>query len=460
MIINNKGVSLIIVIFAMMLFSVLGWTLAVMQSTDFEANLRNLDSERALGLAEAGAQWGLRQLSQDSGWRTDPTNPDDDCNDSDDWITHTLNFGQYRVCCRNPQVSELCDAVIETEGYIPQYTDYRAMRQVKLTVILGSFDKVLQAHSLFNWSAVNAGTSSFAGDIQAAYYERDNDGTYNEAGVDYSNVAPRLPPDGTGDDRLVDAEPYPSINMAYYQTQAGSNVWDLARTATIEAILGGNRIRVSDNIFTLPASQWETVTVMRNLSAGTWDNQNWRVITSRINNTIVALESSVTWSEGDQIRVVRRYRSDVSNENLWYIKGDVLFDLRDRQAWELPSVQGDIRFRRTSVVAEGDIVIKGGNKITFDQRPYEYPNLGTQNGNVLSTDTPNGPSDAAKRGQRSFDGFIYTQNGNIYFNYIDAVALMGNNVTLSGSIRLRYDNDLKNLTGFIWGLSDIKWQEQ
>ena len=32
---NKKGVALIIVVFAMMVFAVLGWTLAVMLSTDF-----------------------------------------------------------------------------------------------------------------------------------------------------------------------------------------------------------------------------------------------------------------------------------------------------------------------------------------------------------------------------------------------------------------------------------------
>ena len=40
---NPKGVSLIIVIFVMMVLAVLGWSLASLQSTDFEVGLRQLE---------------------------------------------------------------------------------------------------------------------------------------------------------------------------------------------------------------------------------------------------------------------------------------------------------------------------------------------------------------------------------------------------------------------------------
>ena len=97
---NKKGISLIIVVFAIMLFSVLGQTLAVLISGDFESNVRILDSERALNMAEAGLDWGLKQLTLSPSWRL-PAG-----------VLHQLNFGQYNVLCRDPLTGETCDAVI------------------------------------------------------------------------------------------------------------------------------------------------------------------------------------------------------------------------------------------------------------------------------------------------------------------------------------------------------------
>src|SRR3989338_6830734 len=89
----NSGVTLIIVVFAMMLLGVLGWTLARMQATDFESNLRTFEPENALNLAEAGAQWGLNRLATYSTCRTQSgllrcpplASPaiDTDCNDNE-----------------------------------------------------------------------------------------------------------------------------------------------------------------------------------------------------------------------------------------------------------------------------------------------------------------------------------------------------------------------------------------
>ena len=78
---NKKGISLIILVFAMMVLAVLGWSLAVLQSGDFEVSVRQNDSEQALYLAESGINWALEQLSEDASWRTDSTwpGPDDDC---------------------------------------------------------------------------------------------------------------------------------------------------------------------------------------------------------------------------------------------------------------------------------------------------------------------------------------------------------------------------------------------
>lgn len=564
---NRGGVALIIVIFAMMLFAVLGWTLANLQTGDFEANLRNLDSEQALSLAEAGAQWALNQLSQDTCWRTRSGAGGSFCGSVDsvcsgsDWLSsaHNLGPGQYNICCRNPvSGTETGDAVIEARGYMPGQNNYRAMRQTKLSVTLGSFNKVLQAKNLFDWSAMHSG-SNINGDAQALYYSGDGDGTYNELNVDYRNGASPLPPDGTGDDRIIASEPYPAIDMAYYESEAGNptysppgpNTWAPPRTAVItdidEVVPGRSRITVdSTDIFSNPAGQWNgqalrnisrgswaagnwgeiqntlgtdtadltsvvgwavgdrvsvvpkissvlqlsdpdgryyTVNfscnyftapfnqwnnqVMRNFSRGTWTYSDWGVIqsVSSASSAFVRIDDSVdlgtsAWAAGNWAGEVKRYRDNVIRETLWYIMSDALFDLRDRQDWEPGSIDGNIIFRRTSLAAEGDIAIEGPNRIHFTERPFVYPNLATQNGDITSPDTPSGGSDNAKRGKRDFDDMLYTQNGNLFFNYLDARAAYGNNITFDGQVRLRYDSDLTRLTGFTWGFPDIQWQEQ
>ncbi len=556
----NNGVALIIVIFAMMLFAALGWTLANLQTSDFEANLRNFDSEQALSLAEAGAQWAMNQLSQDTCWRTRSGSGgpycgsvDSDCNDNGDWLTtpHSLGPGQYNLCARNPvSGTESGDAVIEARGFIPSQANYRAMREVKIEVTLGSFTNVLQAKNIFDWTLMHSG-SRINGDAQALYYEGDGDGTYNELNVDYRNGGSPLPPDGSGDERTIASEPYPAIDMAYYENEAkntsyppgGDNIWAPPKTAKITGISlvdGGakTQLDLDTGIFT-GASSWNDQ-ALRNITKGSWQNGSWQEINAVIDSNTVKLDGVVNWVAGDRVTViprissvtvdipnrtynltfncvlswtlneavrnfthgnwnsadwgvirsifttsnsttitvklddvtsnpwtagnwlgeVKRYRDNVIGQYLWYIMADVLFDVRDRQDWEPGSIDGNIIFRRTGLIAEGDIVIKGPNRIHFTERPFLYPNLATQNGNIISPDTPAGGSETAREGNRDFDDIIYTENGELNFNYLDAKAAYGNNVIFDGRVRLNYDRDLIRLTGFTWGLSNIKWREQ
>lgn len=317
---NAKGVALIIVIFAMMVFAILGWTLTVMQSIDFEANLRNYDSERALSLSEAGAQWMLNQLSINTCSRTRlgviDTNGcntvDTDCNDAGDWLNvpHTLGLGQYNICCRNPLGTESGNAVIESRGFIPAQLTPRSTREVKVEITIGNFNRVLSAKNLFNWNGVIAAGSQVTGTAQAGFYNRDNDAVYNELGVDYDPLPLPVLPSGSGD-RLVASTPYPLINMSYYETQAGANTWNPPRTAVITSIsevdAGESRIVVSSNIFSNPRVQWEGQ-ALRNLTRGSWAAGNWGVIKDCLGpgNSTVDLTSVVSWSVGDRVCIVPR----------------------------------------------------------------------------------------------------------------------------------------------------------
>ncbi len=533
---------MIIAVFAMMLFAMLAWTLLSMQSAVFETNLRSFDSENALGLAESGVNYGLSQLMLNSSWRT---SADTDCADAGDWLVHNLSPGQYAICSRNPTASETGSVILESRGYVPLRSSYRAMRDLIMSVQMGSFTKVLQAKNLLEWSNMH-GNSGINGDTQALYYNGDGDGTYNESGVDYKSGSSCLPPDSNNRPRQreVADEPYPTIDMAYYESQAGARTWEPDMTAKITAIStagGKTELTVDSDIFL--NSQWEgqglrnitqghwqagswqsieTVTpnrtvklsgvvnwsvndrvtvvpviasvpvrnvgqrtyevifncnldwnvdnAVRNLSLGTWNETDWGVITSiwhptttstrvRIRMDESAAISMDEWQDGHYLAEVKRYRTEVRRQDLWYIKSDVLIDVRNDQSWESGN-PGDVEFNRTSLVAEGDTGIKGPNEIWFSERPFIYPNLATKNGNITSLDTPGGGSENTKRGRRNFDDLIYTETGRVDFNYLDGKALFGQDIYLDGQVRINFDSDISRLTGFTWGLSQSTWKEQ
>lgn len=550
---DAKGAALIIVIFAMLVFAILGWTLVNLQSGSFLSNLSTLDSERAFNLAEAGQEWAIQQLVLNEAWRTQDTGADADCNDPGDWENYILSPGEYRVCCRNATISEqlIGNIVIESQGYIPSVAKPRSIRQTKLILDIGSFDKVLIAKNLFDWSAIHAG-STMDGNIQALNYEGDGDSNPNEEGIDYRSGASPLPP-GTGKNtlRIIASTPFPAIDMAYYEAQAKTpsykplnedNIWAPALTATITNILfeggktkidiapafpgdatqwvaqairnisggswqdgtwavidavnaSGNTLTLdrvvswklgeritlipkilsiaragniytidfSCDVFTPPFSKWKNEAI-RNFSRPTsnnWPYSDWGVITNNptARQVKVTLDSSVNldtnpWTIGQWVGIVKRYNGNVNDEMLWYIMSDALLDLR----------ASNITFKKTALIAEGDIAIKGaGNeKLHFTQKPSAYPNVGTKNGNVISLDTPGSTgNDGARRQRRDFDDLVYTENGTLNFNYLDARAAYGNNIIFDGEIKLKYDKKLdRRLTGFVWGLSNAQWQEE
>lgn len=424
-----------------------------MQATDFEANTRNLESENARLLAEAGMEWAFENLIL--GKITQSA----DCNNANSWKTHTFGPGQYQVCCRNPSALETTvTVVIESNGYVPlappPVSNYRTLSKIKLGLVLGSFNKALQASDRFDWPAMT-NSSSIQGDIQAANYNHDNTLPDNQA-------ADLAVPGNNGDQRKIAAEPYPSINMSTFKTAAGSNVWPenyVAKQAKITSIdgSGGNKdITVDADIFGLPAGQWQN-NIVRNISGSRgWNSADWRIISSRISSKKISVpNNSLDWAVNDIIQIGRRYtkndtNGDLKNKTLWYIQGDVLFDV----------TADKIDIKKTAIIAEGDIVIKGAKEIKVSEKPDIYPSLATQIGNILSEDTPEGDNDAQRRQNRSFGSLIYTQNGEVKFNYLDAESVMGNKVTFSGEVKLKYDSKVTNVVNFTWSLAEYNWQEQ
>ncbi|MBU1871795.1 MAG: hypothetical protein KKH80_03235 [Candidatus Omnitrophica bacterium] len=222
MIKNKNGFSLIIVIFAMMLLAVLGWSLAVLQSSDFESSARLVNSESALYLAEAGGQWGLKQLidsfeCSDSVWGSLQT------------VIHSFpNLGQYEVNCDcptcpglqgNPQYCNGCsEIVITSTGYIPSQSSPRALRKVEVTISQGLFSNVVSGGTLFNWHNTGGHYVDIDGDLQSPNFEGDDaDSFLNEEGQDYG---PNLPAgDGT---RTRGPTSMPAIDMSYFEDYAAN----------------------------------------------------------------------------------------------------------------------------------------------------------------------------------------------------------------------------------------------
>ena len=435
----RDSVTLIIAIFFMLIFALLGITLLQMQAVDSQLNLRNFDSERALYIAESGANWAVVYVKSNPDFRGTQE--------------HTLDYGEYSVLIRDPQSSEKGDVVIESTGYIPFKDNYRAKRTVKIILIIGDLKNSVQVKNIFDWHLMHSG-SRIDGEILAGHFDGDGDDTLDELGEDYDPPpSPILPPDGSGDNRAFITEgEYPQIDMNYFESNA-SEIWDLQRESTIQSI-NGNRITVHDNIFTTPAFQWNNRTIIRNLERSWPDDDSWRVITQRVNNRTVRVENATDWQVGDRVRTGRRWYQSTVFGGIRYHKGDVLIDLRG----------GDLHFWRTYIIAEGEVAVRGTGSIFTSPGIFgtRYPSIATQYGDIDIPDTPSGGSETSRRLKHRFGGIVYTEFGNVFINYISGLAVMGVNVTLDGRVYLdnpRFFNQ-PSTQGFDFAPATLFWKEK
>ncbi|HAH20504.1 MAG: hypothetical protein A2Y00_04920 [Omnitrophica WOR_2 bacterium GWF2_43_52] len=360
---NNKAAALIIVIFAMLVFSILGWALLNLESGDFEINLRTLNSEQALNIAEAGAQWAQNQLSRNFNC-TNITN-----------VTHTFGPGQYACNCTSSGNA----LTVITTGYVPSQANYRALRQVNLTLTQGGFSNVAAGGDRFDWNNTSGYSISVNGTIASPNFEGDDsDATINED-EDWT-----FPPPSNAT-AIVGPTSIPAINMTYFE--------DYAKTC-------GNQCNYTNG--------------------------------------------SSTFAENSY------------NNKFYYVTGNVTIDTGTNR-------NNKITFSKTSIVAEGNITIIGIGKMSISAHnkqggPETFPNLATQNGNIISS-APDGDLSSS----RDFTGLIYTQYGTIDFNCIhNEGGLMGAAIYLRGNIELKYADRYVDTTGMgISGnFSSTTWQEQ
>ena len=161
----TKGVSLIIAVFTMMILAILGLTMAMMISGDFEMNTRNLESEQAFYLADSGIQDALMHLSLAASG--------DVAFDNDaDYLKRRLGNGEYNVTRQTNGV----EVNVTSRGFIPSENNYRALREVSVVVIPSGLLGVsaFTGGELFDWHYRWGFPITVNGVIGASNYEGDD----------------------------------------------------------------------------------------------------------------------------------------------------------------------------------------------------------------------------------------------------------------------------------------------
>lgn len=136
------------------------------------------------------------------------------------------------------------------------------------------------------------------------------------------------------------------------------------------------------------------------------------------------------------------------NHQLIYVEGDVTIDCSNKKG---------VQFVQSSLVAEGDINIIGQYRFKLDE--YNYPQhgkivaLATKTGNITSTD-------AESLADRDIKGLIFSEQGNINFDYLRTdAAVYGRNITFIDNVDIDYQIKRFPTVGFISGIEFFDWKE-
>jgi len=483
-----KGVSLIIAVFTMMILAVLGSTLAMMISGDFEMNTRNLESEQAFYLADSGIEDALMHLS------LAPLGDVAFDNDAD-YLSRRLASGEYNVT-REINGAEIN---ITAKGYVPNQANYRAMRQVKVVAVnaAGGLTKGIGCSGTFDWSAAKAGhTVAIDADIMALQYNGDGDGTLNEVGFDYGlNPPGPLLPAGSGT-RIIGSGGS-TIPMQWYHDNADCE-WPspdtrvITNTANVTSTFKTLKVAGPYYFFTDMVGQAVRNVDHAPLANGSWADGDWAVIIAVANSGRDAtLDKTIndTWDD-HRIRLVRRYseaapvplpapefgRNDSGgvDSGINYIGATISHNMGYVVDTVIDLQSASLDWDNVKIICEGDIFIKGAGALAMmhsaskGSSSHRHPPLATQNGNIICLD-------ATKKSDRKISGLIFSETGTVRWNHLQyptsggASWLRGNmiygrNIILDGDISIEWLKALVPPDEAPFGGSispgSFTWQEQ
>ncbi|RKY45436.1 MAG: hypothetical protein DRP81_03845, partial [Candidatus Omnitrophota bacterium] len=288
---TRRGISLIIAISIMVILALLGWTVANFLTSDFEVNVRLLDSERSLYVAESGVEWMFYQLAKNY-----------DSVKKDKHYQHKFWLGEYDVFYRDSEEDEPGNIVVESTGSIPSLDNFRTQRKLKIYLERGNLERPVQAKHLFDW---HLSSPYIVGDIGVVNKLDDDTDGYEGNGVLPHNEPVDINVPGRGEREFIDERIYPKIDLSYFETRA-SVIFTPPKTAKISKITvknGNTILRLDKNIFTTPFTQWEGE-ILRDITLGRWEKGRWATIVKVLSSKDVVLSEEVDWEVGERVSLI------------------------------------------------------------------------------------------------------------------------------------------------------------
>lgn len=382
---DKNGVALVIVVFAMMVFGVLIWTQASMQSSDFEVNLRNLDSERALYLAESGVQWAASRLKQDIGWRTDSNH-----GYPSGYAQHNITPGQYNVICRDPQGLESGSAVIKSTGYVPIQGQYRGSRIAKLIITLSAGFR----YGIFAVSSV-----SLSGQAETDSYDSNN-GSYGLGNIAANGDI------ATNGEISLSGQAYINGDASTGQSGTFNQQTKVSGTITHNTNLLLNSVTVPGALVSLPSSGSLSLAGTTTATLNPGDYKYSSISLSGQSILTIIGPANIYLTGSSSLSVTGQAQMVISNASTGPVK----------------------------IYADGGILISGQGVVN----QLSYP------GSLFLYGTDTNTSNISISGQGNFYGAIYSPGSNISISgQGDIYGLVaGYTITSSGQAEIHYDEAL------------------
>jgi hypothetical protein len=398
---NDKGVALIIVIFAMMLFSGLAWSIMSTQSNQTESNLRLYESEQALYTAETGVQWATQQVMLNPAFRTDAAH-----GYPLGYAQHRTIGGEYQVVCRNPQAGETGQAVIESQGFTPTQTLAMGRRSIKSIIPI---EDITFKFGLFASQAI-----TMSGQARTDSYDSAN-GLYNQNGN--KNHRGDV---GTNGDIGTSGQAYIDGNASIGPSGIFNNQSAVYGTITQHPVYAFPPVSVPANLSSLPSSG--SISGTATLTPG---NYKYSSINLAGQNTLTLIGPINLYLTGSpSIRTSGQSKIVISIASTGPVK----------------------------IYADGNIQMSGQGITNQTNLPENLIIYGTSSSAVTYQFT----------GQAAFFGAVYAPAANMHISGQGGFygSFMGNTIDASGQAYVHYDESLKDFTGTSQSATTPSWQEQ